>query len=549
MVLADDIAARILATVPRRALYIIAAALLLSGCVKRTTTVEQGDRDGVLHIGNKDEPDDLDPHINDAISTARILSGLFESLVQYSDSGQDVIPAAAESWDISPDGLTYTFHLRQAARWSNGETVTAAQFRDSFLRILDPHVASEVAGNMFAVAGARDFLEGRISDPAKVGLSAPDEHTFVVRLKHPTPYFLKVLAWSPFYPLYLPSLDANGGRLQRGGPWEKPGVLVSNGAYMLAEWRPNAFVRIVRNPNYWDAVHVRINEVRFYPTDDEASEERAFRAGQLHMTYTLPKSKLDAYEKENSPELHTLPIQRTNFLAFNIHKGPFADARVRRAFSLAINREALVRAALGDAGTPAHSFVRPGTAGFVPTERFPHDPAEAARLMAEAGYPGGKGFPHMELTLNSNTGLTISVAEVLQQMWVDALGVRLELRPLEFKVYLQVDRDKQFDILFEGYSTYPDPHDMLSFGFSADPNNDSGVNDAAYDKAYDASDRAPDAATRFRIIDGIEAINSENTYYAPLYFSNRAMLIRPSVKGWHDHAVAAINWSELYLQP
>ncbi|HZZ18268.1 MAG TPA: peptide ABC transporter substrate-binding protein, partial [Opitutaceae bacterium] len=442
MRLADAAPLGILAAVPSRASYLIAALLCLGGCARRTTTVEQGDRDGVLHIGNKDEPDDLDPHINDAISTARILCGLFESLVQYSDNGQDVVPAAAQSWDISPDGLTYTFHLRPSARWSNGEPVTAAQFRDSFLRIIDPHLGSQIAGNVFAVAGARDFLEGRITDPSRVGLSAPDENTFVIRLQHPAPYFLKVLAWSPFYPVYLPSLDANGGRLQRGGPWEKPGVLVGNGAYMLAEWRPNAFVRIVRNPSYWDAEHVRIREVRFYPTDDEASEERAFRAGQLHMTYTLPKSKLDAYKKEGSPELHSLPIQRTNFLAFNTRKGPFTDPRVRQAFSLAVDREALVRAVLGDSGMPAHSFVRPGTAGFIPTERFKHDPGEAVRLMAQAGYPGGKGFPHVELTLNSNTGLTISVAEVLQQMWVDVLGVRLDLRPLEFKVYLQVDRDK-----------------------------------------------------------------------------------------------------------
>jgi oligopeptide transport system substrate-binding protein len=521
----------------------------LAGCARRETMVDEGDRAGILHVGNKDEPEDLDPHITDAISTARILSSLFDSLVAYSDDGQDVVPAAAEKWEVSPDGLTYTFHLSHAARWSNGEPVTAVQFRDSFLRIMDPRLGSETAGSMLAIVGARDFLEGRLTDPSRVGIDAGDDRTLVIRLVHPAPYFLKMLAWAPFYPLYMPSLDANGGRLQRGGPWERPGALVSNGPFMLAEWRPNAFVRVVRNPHYWDAAHVRISEVRFYPTDDEASEERAFRAGQLHLTYTLPKSKLDAYEKENSAQLHTLPIQRTNFIAFNLHRSPFSDARVRRAFSLAIDRESLVHAVLGDLGTAAHSFVRPGTGGFVPTERFGHDPAEAARLMAQAGYPGGRGFPHVELTLNSNTGLTISVAEVLQQMWSEALGVRLDLRPLEFKVYLQVDRDKQFDILFEGYSTYPDPHDMLSFGFSADPNNDAGVSDAAYDRAYEASDKAPNAAARFGILDGIEAINAGAAYYAPLYFSNRAMLIKPSVRGWHDHAVASINWSEIYLQP
>jgi oligopeptide transport system substrate-binding protein len=528
---------------------ILAGLLAASGCARRSTTVGEGNRSGILHVGNKDEPADLDPHINDAISTARILCALFEGLVQYSDDGQSIVPAGAERWGVSPDGLTYTFHLRGAARWSNGAPVTAGDYRDSFLRILDPRVGSEAAGSAFAIRGARDFALGRERDPAKVGIIASDTLTLVLELDHPAPYLLNVLAWSPYYPLYMPSLDANGGRAQRGGAWERPGTLVSNGAFTLAEWRPNAFVRVVRNPAYWDAARVRLNEVRFYPTDDDASEERAFRAGQLHMTYSLPKTKMDAYEAAASPELHRLPTQRTNFIAFNVTRGPFADKRVRRAFSLAIDREKLVHAALGSLGTAAHAMARPGTAGFVPKDRFPYDPSEAARLMADAGYPGGRGFPAVELTLNGNTGLTLTVAEVLQQMWSETLGVHLELRPLEFKVYLSVDRDKQFQILLEGYSPFPDPHDILTFGASDDPNNDSGVADAAYDRALADSDSAPDRGRRQAALDQVEAINSEGTYYAPLYYSNRGMLIQPSVRGWHDHAVASINWSELYLEP
>jgi len=528
---------------------ILAGLLAASGCARRSTTVDEGNRRGVLHVGNKDEPADLDPHINDAVSTARILAALFEGLVQYSDDGQNVVPAGAERWEVSPDGLAYTFHLRESARWSNGAPVTAQDYRDSFMRILDPRVGSEAAGSAFAIRGAREFAMGRDPDPAKVGIRVADTHTLVIELGHPAPYLLNVLAWSPYYPLYMPSLDANGGRRQRGGPWERPGVLVSNGAFTLAEWRPNAFVRVVRNPAYWDAAHVRLAEVRFYPTDDEASEERAFRAGQLHMTYGLPKTKMDAYEKAASPELHRVPTQRTNFIAFNVNQGPFSDRRVRRAFSLAVDREKLVHAALGSLGTAAHAMARPGTAGFFPRDRFPFDPALAARLMAEAGYPGGRGFPATELTLNGNTGLVLSVAEVLQQMWAQALGVHVELRPLEFKVYLSVDRDKQFQILLEGYSPFPDPHDILTFGASDDPNNDSGVADPEYDRAFDASDRAPDRARRQEALDRVEAINAEGTYYAPLYYSDRGMLIQPSVRGWHDHAVASINWSELHLEP
>jgi oligopeptide transport system substrate-binding protein len=529
--------------------YIVALLLSAAGCSRRPTAVSEGNRDQVLLVGNKDEPADLDPHINEAISTGRILGSLFEGLVEYADDGQGVVPGAAESWEMSPDGLTYTFHLRPEARWSNGAPLTAQDFRDSFLRILDPHVGSETADYAFAIAGARDFLAGRFADPSRVGIEAQGAHTLVLRLNQPVPYLLKMLAWDPFYPVFMPSLDANGGRLQRGGPWERPGVMVSNGPFTLAEWRPNAFVRVVRNPNFWDAAHVRLKEVRFYPTDDEAAEERAYRAGQLHLTYTLPKTKVAVYENEDPAALHRIPVQRTNFIAFNVASGPFSDRRVRQAFSLAIDRERLARAALGDLGTPAHALVRPGTAGFMPGRRFPFDPPAAARLMEEAGFPGGRGFPAVELTLNGNGGTVLAVAEILQQMWAEHLGVRLQLRPLEFKVYLSVDRDRQFQVLLEGYGGVPDPHDQLSFGVSGDPNNDSGAANPAYDRAFAVSDRELDPGRRQVALDAVEAINAAEVYYAPLYYSDRAMLIRPSVQGWHDHAVAAINWRELYLQP
>jgi oligopeptide transport system substrate-binding protein len=528
---------------------ILAAALALGGCARSSTAVAEGDRSGVLLVGNKDEPADLDPCINAAASTARILGSLFEGLVECSDDGQGVVPGAAERWEVSPDGLTYTFHLRGDLRWSNGAPLTSRDFRESFLRIVDPRLASENAGYTYVIKGARDFLAGRLNDVAKVGIRTDGPRTLVLELEHPAPFLLKVLAWDPFYPVYMPSLDAAGGRYQRGGPWERPGVLVSNGPFTLAEWRANAYVRVVRNPNFWDAGRVRISEVRFFPTDDEGAEERSFRSGQLHMTYSLPKTKLETYKAEHPGELHLVPSLRTNFISFNVLKGPFVDPRVRRAFSLAIDRERLVHAVLGDLGEAAHSFVRPGTGGFMPSRRFEFDPREAATLMADAGYPGGRGFPPIELTLNASTGVTLSVAEVLQQMWSKELGVRLELHPLEFKVYLQIAVARDFTILLEGYSPFPDAHDTLSFGVSDEPNNDTGVNDPDYDRAFAAADRELDPVRRQAALDAVEAINGERFYYAPLYFTNRGMLIQPSVRGWHDHAVAPINWRELHLEP
>lgn len=529
--------------------FALLGLLALAGCARHETRVAEGNRTQTLLIGNKDEPSDIDPATNEAITTSRIMNALFEGLVTYNDAGSDVVPAGADRWTISADGLTYTFHLREAARFSNGEPVTAQAYRDSFLRVLDPQIASPQSGPAFCIAGAQDYVTGHAPDASQVGILAPDPHTLVLRLAYPAPYLLKVLAWDPFYPLYLPSLDAHGGRRVRGGSWSAPGVLVSNGPFVLSAWKPNAYVSVTRNPQYWDAARIRLKEVRFVPTDDEGAEERDFRSGELHLTYRVPETKVAAYAADHPDELHLQPILRTDFISFNLQRAPFRDARVRRALSLAVDRVRLVHAALGQLGVPATTWVRPGTGGFQPTPRFHFDPVAAAAELAAAGFPKGAGFPVVELTLNGTTGSTLAVAEVLQQMWKDNLGIRVELHPMEFKAYLAADTAKDFAFLLEGYSTFPDPHDMLSWGARDDPNNDASVDDPEYERAYRASDRVADPVLRLAACDAVEAINARQVYYLPLYYVNRGSLISTSVRGWHDHGVAAINWRDLYLQP
>jgi len=536
--------------VQRRLILVIAGALAVAGCSRRETLVDAGTRDQVLHFGNKDEPADLDPEISSAGSTNKLLSSLFQGLVVLSGDDLGVLPGMADRWSVSPDGLTYVFHIREDARWSNGEPLTSKDFLDSFMRVLDPRVGCEDAGWTFPIRGARDFLEGRSDDPATIGISAPDPRTFVIILGHPAPYMPMLLATHLFYPVYMPSLDANGGRRQRGGPWTRPGVLVGNGPFTLAEWKPNAYVSVKRNPNFWDAAHVQLSEIRFYPTDDENSEERAFRAGELHVTARLPKTKVAVYNTLHGKELHVVPLLRTNFLTFNMAKAPFTDPRVRRAFSLAIDREKLVRAAFGALGTPAFSFVRPGTGGYTPAKGFRFDPAEARRQLEAAGYPGGAGLAPVELTLNGNTGTILAAAEVIQHMWAENLGVRANLNPLEFKVYLSTERERQFQVVFEGWTyAMPDPRDMLEQGVTRDPNNDSQASSPEYDAAFAATDRTADESRRREAFDRMEAINARECFYAPIYYTNQSFLVHPSVRGWHDNAIDIVEWRGIHLEP
>jgi oligopeptide transport system substrate-binding protein len=534
----------------QRRIALLLVAALAGGCGHRETLVESGTRDQVLHIGNKDEPSDMDPTINNASSTQTILAALFQGLVQFKNDGQTVLPGMADRWDISPDGLTYTFHIRDDARWSNGQPLTSKDFLDTFYRLLDPQLGCEEVGWAFPIRGARAFVEGRSTDPSTIGISAPDSRTFVMVLAHPAPYMLMLLTLSEFSPVYMPSLDANGGRRQRGGPWTRPSVLVSNGPFTLAEWRPNAYVSVKRNPNFWDASRVRLNEVRFYPTDDENAEEHAFRAGELHVTFRVPKTKVPVYQAEHPDELHIVPTLRSNFLTFNITKDPFTDPRVRRAFSLAIDRERLVHAALGSLGSPAFSWVRPGAGGYSPKLGSRFDPAEGRRLLEAAGHLGGAGLSPIELTLNGNTGTTVAVAEVLQQMWAENLGVHVSIRALEFKVYLSTERERQFQVLFEGWTyAMPDARDMLEQAVTGDPGNDSGASSREYDAAFEATDATADQARRWASFDRMEAINARQVFYAPVYFTNEGRLVHPSVHGWHDNALGIIDWRELSLGP
>ncbi len=527
---------------------VLAFGLLFAGCSRPGSVVEKGAREQVMHLGNKDEPSDLDPHTNTASSTNLLLSSLFEGLVRLAGDGETILPGVAEQWEISPDGLVYTFHLRADARWSNGDALTAKDFHDSFLRLLNPKLGCELAAYAFPIIGARDFIEGRLTDPTLIGLRAPDARTFIMTLRHPAPYWLSLMAQGPFYPLHRRSVEAAGGWNQRGGGWTRGEKLVSNGAFKLVEWRPNAVVRVVRNDRYWDAAHVRLREVRFYPTDDEASEERTFRAGQLHATYRLPQTKLPAYE--HAPERHISPQLRTDFITFNVKVAPFTDARVRRALSLAIDRERLVRATLGKLGTPARTLIRPGTGGYTSPDVTGLDVVEAKRLLAAAGFPGGVGLPKIELTLNGNAGRTLLIGEAIQQMWAEALGVRVELRPLEFKVYLTVNQSKAYQVMTEGWGyAVADPRDLLQLTTTGDPNNTSGWSNAAFDAAFAAADQAAVRTERARAFATMEALIAQEVPCTPLFYTNQGYLIHPTLRGWRDNALHIIDWRELWLEP
>jgi oligopeptide transport system substrate-binding protein len=504
----------------------------------------------VLQVGNGTEPQDLDPHLVTGVTEHHLIISLLEGLITDHPSGEGYAPGVAERWENSSDRLTWTFHLRPDARWSNGDPVTAQDFIQSFRRILTPSMAAEYAYKLHHVVGAQEYNEGKITDFSAVGFSAPDARTLVMQLKHPVPYLpysLKHYAW---FPVHLPTLAKHGPIDQKtGNRWTRPENFVGNGPFALKEWRANQYIRVERSPTYWDTKAVKLDAIVFHAIDDVNTEERAFRGGQLHVTSTVPPDKIATYRRDQPGLLRIDPYYGTYYYRFNLTRPPLDDVRVRRALALSIDREQLIRAAVRGGQEPALSFT-PRSENFAPELTLPTGPAaldEARRLLAEAGYPGGRGLRRLEILYNTQDTHK-AIAEAIQQMWRTGLGVESSLRNEEWKVYLDSQDTLQFDIARAGWiGDYPDPHTFLEIWNTGGGNNDTGYANPAYDSLLAGALSSPDEAARMATYRQLDALITRDLPVLPLYFYKRVFLIDPKVQNWVPNILDNRRWQDIDL--
>ena len=331
-------------------------AALCAGCMRRETQVRQADREQVLLRGIGYEVADIDPQLGTGTAEQAVISGLFEGLVAEDPRDLHPVPGVAYRWDVSPDGLTYTFFLRPDARWSNGAPVTAADFVKSWRRILTPSLAADNAGLFYVIEGAEAFNKGVTGDFSRVGVEALGDRTLRVSLEHPAPYFLSLLTHWAFSPVPVDVIAREGPADRRGNPWAGPGRLVGNGPFILESWEPNKAIILSKSTTYWDASHVALKGIRLYPIDSLEAEESEFRAGQLHLTDALPVGRVEAY-RSGSPELRPFlridPYLGTYFFRLNTGRAYLRDPLVRRALALAIDRRAIVVRILRGGQKPA----------------------------------------------------------------------------------------------------------------------------------------------------------------------------------------------------
>lgn len=502
----------------------------------------------ILHRGNGSEPSDLDPQIVTGVPEHMILMGLFEGLTDEDPKDLHPIPGVAERWEISPDLLTYTFFLRKNAKWSNGDAFTARDFFEAYKRMLEPTLAAQYAYMHHVVKNAQAYNEGKLKDFSQVGYKVIDDQTFQVTLIGPTPYFLSLVNHTSWMPVHLPTLAKHGKPYERGNKWTRPENFVGNGPFTLDQWKVNEILTIKRNPHYWDAKTVKLDGLAFYPISSSETEERMFRANQLHVTETVPLSKIPGYRKNHAELIRIEPYLSTYFYRINVTKPPLNDKRVRKALALAIDRASITENILKAGQIPAFNITPPGTGGYTARGKFSGDLAEAKKLLADAGFPDGKGFPPFELLYNTSESHRV-IAEAIQQMWKKNLGIEAKLLNQEWKVYLDSQRQMNYQICRAGWTgDYVDPNTFLDMWLTDGGQNETGWSNKDYDRLIAEAARTGDAAARHELFQKAEIILMDELPIIPIYHYTRQHLISPKLKGWHptllDHHPYKHLWFE-----
>ena len=483
----------------------------------------------VLHRGNGAEPETMDPQKSTGVTEANIQYEMFEGLTTYTPDGQ-VTPGAAEKWEVSDDGKTYTFHLRDA-KWSNGDPVTAADFVYSFQRLVDPAIAADYAPIADPIVNAEKIRKGEEKDLTKLGVKAVDDKTFQVTLEKAAPYFLGLIRHNTFLPVHKATVE------KFGQDWTKPGNIVGNGAFTMQEWTPQASITLVKNPNFHDAANVKLEKIVYYPTEDISEEFKRYRNGELHVTYEVPSDQIGYIEANLKDEYEAKPYLGTYYYVVNATRENGAKKEVREALALAIDRETIADKVTGGSFLPAYSWVPPGTPDYATQYvSFKDMPmaervAKAKELLAGAGFTPEKPLK-LEILYNTSENHK-KIAVAIQDMWKQ-VGVDATLNNQEWQVYLDTRDNKAFDVARAAWiGDYADPITFLDLFLSdAGVRNDAGYNNAEFDKLVKDSFGISDPKARMTSLEKAEQMFLADLPIIPILHYKTKHMVSKKVAGW-----------------
>ena len=512
-----------------------------------TESTPDASKDFTLNVCIASQPETIDPTMNTSVDGATLVIHAFEGLMTINDK-LEVVPGAAASYKLSDDGLVYTFTLRDDAKWSDGQPVKAQDFVYSWQRLINPATASDYSYMIDMVKGVADIINAE--DPSTVtadaisniGIKAVDDKTVEVTLANKCAYFLEIAAFPACVPLRQDMLEKGGDQ------WAlDPATYVGNGPYMLKEWVANSYMTYVKNPNFHDVANLGPTEIKFALMDDVNAQLAAYKNGELAMIDDVPPDEIAALKADGS--LHIEGQLGTYYVAFNNQAAPFDNQKVREAFSLVIDRNFIVDKVAQGGQLPAPAFVPVNMSDTDPGSDFRKDGGEyysvkpedykancdkARALLAEAGYPEGKGFPAIEYIYNTSEGHK-AIAEALQNMWQTELGVTVTISNMDWAVFIPTRQDGNFQIARDGWlGDYNDPSTFLSLFTSTSGNDDPQYNNPAFDTLMKQVSSSSDRAERMKLMHQAEDLLMNDAAIAPIYFYTDLFLINDNLKGFYS---------------
>jgi len=501
-----------------------------AGCVRHEQPAN-------LVIINGTEPESLDPAIVTGVAEMRLTKALFEGLLRIDGTSGRPIPALAERFDISPDGRVYTFQLRSNLIWSTGEPITSEDVVYSWRRVLDPATAADYAGQLFHLKNAEPYYLGTIKDPDQLGIRALGPTRVEVELEHPLAFFPDLCCVPALAVVPRQAIEKQGDR------WLSVRPLPVSGPYELAAWRLNDKVRLRKNPRYWDARHTQSEIIDMLPIGSPNTSLNLYETGEADIVWDkdlVPEELIDVLKTR--PDFHTYDYLGLYFYRFNVTRKPLDDLRVRRAFALATDRERIVRKLLRGGEKPAFHIVPDGVADYKSPPGLGFNPEEGRRLLAEAGFPEGKGFPRMEFAFYSASSggakMQEKIAVELQEMWREGLGVEIELRQIERKIFLSAQSRLDYDLSGSSWiGDYDDADTFLGLFTSRSGNNRTGWANARYDALIDEGNTQTDLKRRAELFRQAEKLLvTEEAPVVPVYFYTGFNYFNPlKIAGVHQN--------------
>lgn len=516
----------------------IVYSFLISGCSDEAMT------DDTIRYALESEPSTLDPAKSTALTESNVELALFEGLTRL-DEHEQPQPAAAKSWDISPDGTEYTFHLRDNLLWNDGTPLTAHDFEYAWKRVLDPQTASENTYMMYPLNNGEAFFKQEVSAD-QVGVKALDDKTLYVKLKAPITYFLNLTAFHAYYPVPRHVVEKDPEI------WAANDKIVSNGPFVLTHWIHSNQLQFVKNDKYWDKDKVKLENMQWPISESQSTRVSMVESGQANITVEPPISEQERLTKEGLFKMS--PYLGSYYYSFNTQKAPFDNPLVRKAFSMAVDREKLVNNVIKGGKEPAYAWVPPGLTNPITKQDFrreggnlvEYNPQKARELLSEAGYPNGEGLPPITILYNTNE-MHKAVAEVIQAMWKENLNVNVELLNQESKVYLDARNTGNFQVARASWiGDYADP--MTFMDVYLDENNDGQYHNPLYNDLIRKAQNTNNQEIRMQAMHEAEKILMDDAVVLPIYYTTQPYIAQPYVKNYRWSILGTIDFKEAYIE-